>query len=193
MACSFSLGVLYLLTNVSSLNIFWVLIGTLGGMIGGSDLPILYLNSRIRSRQRIIRQELPELMLLLETGNKGRIATLGIFANIYEHWDSILGNTMGKIVKMTQLGTSLEHSINKVATDLDVPEFYKLCSGILQFQDNHDSLASFMASLREQFYQNEELEIQNKTKPYRLWHNFAYRYILWIGLVFWLLAPIITS
>ncbi|MCB9457018.1 MAG: type II secretion system F family protein [Anaerolineaceae bacterium] len=189
----FSFSVFYALSTVAHLDAPWVVLCMLIAAVGGNMIPLLYLNQRIQKRRSLVEQEIPDLILLLDIRMKGRMTTLGVFEAVFERWDMILGTALGKVVGMVQLGMPLEQALNQVAADFNNPELSYLGAGILKFQKNNDGLLTFISGLREQVYQKRETEIQERTRRYRLWHNFACRYLLWVGLSLWFLSPLISG
>lgn len=103
----------------------------LGGFIGGL-LPFVFLNSKIRQRQKMLRRQLPEFLDLLCVSVQAGLSFDGAVAKIIARMKGPLIDEFTRFQNDIGLGMTHQYALTQVARRCDLEEVYLFTTSVIQ-------------------------------------------------------------
>jgi Flp pilus assembly protein TadB len=172
----------------TSLALIWVMLASVGGYF----IPWLYLRSRIRARRRTIRQEMPDVLLLLQSWIMERVTLEKALRYVAERWHGELPRVFGGITARIQLGMEPIHAYVWAIDVIGIEEYAFLSAAFMQYPDTIEGLPNLFSDLRETVNATHYAALQRHITVLRLLHKFAW-WGVGFGVSVWLLALLLAQ
>ena len=145
-------GVLaFLITSISpTIGLTAKLIApVLMGMLG-FFLPVLWLGSKIKKRQKEIIKSLPDAMDLLTIAVEAGMGFDGALQKVAEKWANELSKGFAKVVQEMRLGVIRREALRNMSQNMDVPDVTSFVAAIIQADQLGVSIAKILRIQSEQ-------------------------------------------
>ena len=119
------------------------------GMLG-FFLPVLWLGSKIRKRQKEIIKSLPDAMDLLTIAVEAGMGFDGALQKVAEKWDNELSKGFAKVVQEMRLGVIRREALRNMSQNMDVPDVTSFVAAIIQADQLGVSIAKILRIQSEQ-------------------------------------------
>jgi tight adherence protein C len=119
------------------------------GMLG-FFMPVLWLGSKIRKRQKEIIKSLPDAMDLLTIAVEAGMGFDGALQKVAEKWDNELSKGFNKVVQEMRLGVLRREALRNMSSNMDVPDVTSFTAAIIQADQLGVSIAKILRIQSEQ-------------------------------------------
>lgn len=139
--------VLTLILNVQPPQnvLFWGI-----GLFLGFYLPVLWLRSKIRSRQHEIQKALPDALDMLCISVEAGLGFDAAMAKVIEKWDNELSRTFARASAEIRLGKLRREALRDMANRCDVPDLSNFIAAVIQADQLGVSIAKVLRIQSEQ-------------------------------------------
>ncbi|MBN1953774.1 MAG: type II secretion system F family protein [Anaerolineae bacterium] len=114
------------------------------GTLLGAFLPVLWLGSKIRTRQDEIRKALPDALDLLTICVEAGLGFDQAMFKVVEKWDNELSNSFAKVLQEIQLGKVRREALRAMADNVDVSDVSTFIAAIIQADQLGVSIAKVL-------------------------------------------------
>jgi tight adherence protein C len=139
-----TLGVLMFLLSLLSTGFVMGLALAAGGLLIGFILPILWLRSKIRSRQTEIIKSLPDALDLLTIAVEAGMGFDGAMQKLGDKWDNELSKGFNKVVQEMRLGIPRRDALKNMDKTMQVPDVTTFVAAIIQAEQLGVSMAKVL-------------------------------------------------
>jgi tight adherence protein C len=115
-----------------------------GGLLIGFILPILWLRSKIRSRQTEIIKSLPDALDLLTIAVEAGMGFDGAMQKLGDKWDNELSKGFNKVVQEMRLGIPRRDALKNMDKTMQVPDVTTFVAAIIQAEQLGVSMAKVL-------------------------------------------------
>jgi tight adherence protein C len=115
-----------------------------GAAFGGFFLPHLMLSSKITSRQKEIRNAMPDALDLLTICVEAGLGFDAAMAKVSEKWDNQLALAFARTIKEVQLGKVRRDALKDMSDRLGIPEMTSFVAAIIQSEQLGVSMAKVL-------------------------------------------------
>jgi tight adherence protein C len=145
-----TLGLAFALTTVLNTPVpqnllYWAI----GGVVG-FYLPVLWLRSKIRSRQHEIQKALPDALDMLCISVEAGLGFDAAMAKVIEKWDNELCRTFARASAEIRLGKLRREALRDMAQRCDVPDLSNFIAAVIQADQLGVSIAKVLRIQSEQ-------------------------------------------
>ncbi len=132
-------------TPVPQNLLYWAI----GGVVG-FYLPVLWLRSKIRSRQHEIQKALPDALDMLCISVEAGLGFDAAMAKVIEKWDNELSRTFARASAEIRLGKLRREALRDMAHRCDVPDLSNFIAAVIQADQLGVSIAKVLRIQSEQ-------------------------------------------
>jgi tight adherence protein C len=132
-------------TPVPQNLLFWVV-----GLVLGFYLPVLWLRSKIRTRQHEIQKALPDALDMLCISVEAGLGFDAAMAKVIEKWDNELSRTFARASAEIRLGKLRRDALRDMANRCDVPDLSNFIAAVIQADQLGVSIAKVLRIQSEQ-------------------------------------------
>lgn len=143
-----SLGVFFSFTLRSDPAVLLLFLG-LGGALG-FFLPLLWLNARIRARQKEVQKALPDALDLLTISVEAGLGFDAAMAKVAEKWDNELSRAFGRAIAEIRVGKLRREALRDMAARIEVADMTNFIAAIIQADQLGVSIAKVLRIQAEQ-------------------------------------------
>jgi tight adherence protein C len=115
-----------------------------GAAFGGFYLPHLMLTSRVTSRQKEIRNAMPDALDLLTICVEAGLGFDAAMAKVSEKWENQLSLAFARTIKEIQLGKVRREALKDMSDRLGIPEMTSFVAAIIQSEQLGVSMAKVL-------------------------------------------------
>jgi tight adherence protein C len=133
-------------------------------LIVTSNLPKMWLRSRVRSRQNKIRKGLPDALDMLSVCADAGLGFDQSMQRVSEHWDTPLAVEFRRVVSEMEMGISRQRAMRNVAERLDVAELSSFVAVILQSDQLGMSISETLHSQAIQMREERRFRAQEEAR-----------------------------
>src|SRR5262245_39081898 len=126
-----------------------LLIALLGALIG-FFMPILWLRSKIRKRQKEIVKTLPDALDLLTITVEAGMGFDGAIQKVAEKWENELSKSFAKVNQEMRLGVVRREALKNMDRSMEVPDVTTFVAAIIQAETLGVSIAKILRVQSEQ-------------------------------------------
>ncbi len=147
-----------------------VLTFTLAGLLIGYLLPNMWLNRRIRSRQRAIRKALPDVLDMLTICVNAGLGFDAAMARVVEKWDNPLTEEFERVLYEMRMGLPRSDALRNLAERTGVPEISSFVAIIVQAERLGASISHTLQAQAEAMREHRRLwaEEQARKAPIKM-------------------------
>jgi len=173
----------------SSMNLFYI--G--GATFLGSYIPVSMLTSRIRNRQKEVRNAMPDALYLLTICVEAGLGFEAAMSKLSEKWDNELSLAFAITLREIQLGKVRREALKDLSDRIGLPELTLFVAAIVQSEQLGVSMAKvlriqsndmFVARREKILYELSRLDLASKTLFFILFG---------LVFVFWFLWPVLAQ
>ncbi len=119
-----------------------ILIPTVAAL--GFYLPVMWLGSKIRNRQKEIIRALPDALDLLTICVEAGLGFDAAMAKVVEKWDNQLSQAFAKVLQEIQLGKLRREALRDMADSMEVPDVSTFVAAVIQAEQLGVSIAKVL-------------------------------------------------
>ncbi len=139
------LGVVMLLAlGRTSISLFQKLLLIPAVTLLGAFLPVMWLGSKIRTRQSNVTRALPDALDLLTICVEAGLGFDAAMARVVAKWDNDLSDSFGKALQEIQLGKLRREALRNMADNLQVPDVSTFVAAVIQAEQLGVSIAKVL-------------------------------------------------
>ena len=112
--------------------------------IVGFYLPELWLRGRINSRQKEIRNSMPDALDLLTICVEAGLGFDAAMAKVHDKWDNELSHEFGRVIREIQLGKLRREALRDMADRMGVAEMTSFVAAVIQSEQLGVSMAKVL-------------------------------------------------
>lgn len=120
------------------------------GLLLGFYLPVLWLRSKIRTRQHEIQKALPDALDMLCISVEAGLGFDAAMAKVIEKWDNELSRTFARASAEIRLGKLRREALRDMANRCDVPDLSNFIAAVIQADQLGVSIAKVLRIQSEQ-------------------------------------------
>lgn len=143
-------GAIVFASTSQSLSTLWKIIIIPAGAIAGNYLPVLWLNSRMKQRQKEIIRALPDVLDLLTICVEAGLGFDAAMARVVEKWDNELTRAFGRVLQEIRLGKLRREALRDMADSVDVNDLSTFVAAVIQADQLGVSIAKVLRIQSEQ-------------------------------------------
>jgi len=140
----------FALTVLANANFGQQLLFTLVMGLLGFFLPVLWLRSRIRRRQREIVKTLPDALDLLTISVEAGLPFDGAMQRVAEKWDNELSRGFQRMLNEMRIGKTRREALRDMAARMEVPDVTSFVAALIQADQLGISIAKILRVQSEQ-------------------------------------------
>ena len=110
----------------------------------GAFLPVMWLGSKIRTRQSNVTRALPDALDLLTICVEAGLGFDAAMARVVAKWDNDLSDSFGKALQEIQLGKLRREALRNMADNLQVPDVSTFVAAVIQAEQLGVSIAKVL-------------------------------------------------
>ena len=110
----------------------------------GYYLPFLYVQRRIRQRQRMILKALPDALDLITVGVQAGLSFDGALQQIVDKWENELALEFARVLRDIQLGKPRSEALKDMAERVGLPELTSFVAAIVQAEQLGVNLSNIL-------------------------------------------------
>ncbi|MGH7463470.1 MAG: type II secretion system F family protein [Longimicrobiales bacterium] len=137
-------GVAFLLFSIAGNEISTTLLVTVVSAGLGFFLPVLWLGSKIRTRQANIVKSLPDALDLLTVCVEAGLAFDQAMKKVTEKWDNELSLAMARVLQEIQVGRLRRDALRDMANRIELPDVTSFVAAIIQAETLGVSMAKIL-------------------------------------------------
>ncbi len=170
LSASLGAAVVAFVTVNLRMAIVQVLLFTAAGLLAGYILPNIWLNRRIRSRQRAIRKALPDVLDMLTICVNAGLGFDAAMARVVEKWHNPLTEEFERVLYEMRMGLSRAEALRNLAERTAVPELSSFVAIIVQAERLGASISHTLQSQAEAMREHRRLwaEEQARKAPIKM-------------------------
>jgi tight adherence protein C len=127
-----------------------IVLGVALGTGLGFFFPIIWLSSKIRSRQHEIQKSLPDALDLLTISVEAGLAFDSAIAKVVEKWDNELSRGFGRVISEVRVGKVRREALRDMAGRMDVQDVSTFIAAVIQADQLGVSIAKVLRIQSEQ-------------------------------------------
>jgi len=116
----------------------------------GFYLPLLWLNRRIKARQKEILRALPDALDLLTICVEAGLGFDAAMSKVAEKWDNELARAFARTIAEIRMGKTRREALRDMSTRMDVPEVTSFVAAVIQADQLGVSIAKVLRIQSEQ-------------------------------------------
>jgi tight adherence protein C len=136
-----------ILLRAAPLNL---IIFTLGAVAVGYLLPVYWLRSKIKKRQKVILKTLPDAIDLMTISVEAGLAFDGAMQRVADKWDNALSREFQRAIAEMRVGTSKRDALRELVARTAVPDLGTFVASIIQADQLGVSIAKVLRIQSEQ-------------------------------------------
>jgi tight adherence protein C len=138
------------LSLVTGSAITMVLMYSLLGMVVGYILPVFWLRSRIKKRQKVILKTLPDAIDLMTISVEAGLAFDGAMQRVADKWNNALSAEFGRALSEMRVGKSKRDALRELVARTGVSDLSTFVASIIQADQLGVSIAKVLRIQSEQ-------------------------------------------
>jgi tight adherence protein C len=140
------IGILFLTRDLTALNLAM----GIGTAIAAFLLPPLWLLTRIRRRQELVRRGLPDALDMLSVCATAGLGFDQSLQRVSDYWSSALGQEFGRTVTEMSMGISRQEALRNLSNRIDIVELSSFVTLIIQSDQLGMSIADTLHAQADQ-------------------------------------------
>ncbi|HZQ09027.1 MAG TPA: type II secretion system F family protein [Anaerolineae bacterium] len=116
----------------------------------GFYMPLLWLNRKIKQRQKAIQKQLPDAMDLLTISVESGLGFDAAMAKVAEKWDNELSRAFARTISEIRVGKLRREALRDMAARIEVADFTNFIAAIIQADQLGVSIAKVLRIQSEQ-------------------------------------------
>ncbi|MFZ4828565.1 MAG: type II secretion system F family protein [Phototrophicaceae bacterium] len=137
---------------------------TVGAVLMGFYLPVMWINGKISRRQQEIVKALPDALDLLVICVEAGLGFDAAMGKVYEKWDNDLSVAFGRVLREVQLGKGRRDAMKDMSERLAVPDVTTFVAAIIQADTMGVSMAHILRVQSEQMRIKRRQRAQEKAQ-----------------------------
>lgn len=146
-----ALGVLGLVVGLlTGAALIQLLMYTMVALIAGFTLPVFWLRSKVKKRQKIILKTLPDAIDLMTISVEAGLAFDGAMQRVADKWDNALSAEFGRALAEMRVGKSKRDALRELVARTGVADLSTFVASIIQADQLGVSIAKVLRIQSEQ-------------------------------------------
>lgn len=183
------LAVLFFLVTLLTSSITMAAVVSPVGFLIGFILPILWLRSKIRSRQTEIIRALPDALDLLTIAVEAGMGFDGAMQKLADKWDNELSKGFSKVVQEMRLGIPRREALRNMDKTMGVPDITTFVAAIIQAEILGVSIAKILRVQSDQMRVKRRQRAQEMANKAPIKMLFPMVFLIFPALFIVLLGP----
>jgi tight adherence protein C len=155
----------------------------------GFFMPVIWLGSRIRSRQNEIIKALPDALDLLTICVEAGLGFDAAMSKVADKWDDSLSMEFGRVVQEMQLGKLRREALRGMADRMDVPDVSTFVAAVIQADQLGVSMAKVLRIQSDQMRLRRRQRAEEKAHQAPIKMLFPMAFLIFPALFIVLLGP----
>ena len=155
----------------------------------GFFMPVIWLSSRIRSRQGEIVKALPDALDLLTICVEAGLGFDAAISKITEKWDDPLSMEFGRVIQEIQLGKLGREALRDMSDRMDVPDITTFIAAVVQAQQLGVSMSKVLRIQSDQMRLRRRQRAEEKAHQAPVKMLFPMAFLIFPALFIVLLGP----
>jgi len=155
----------------------------------GFFMPVIWLSSRIRSRQSEIVKALPDALDLLTICVEAGLGFDAAISKITEKWDDPLSMEFGRVIQEIQLGKLGREALRDMSDRMDVPDITTFIAAVVQAQQLGVSMSKVLRIQSDQMRLRRRQRAEEKAHQAPIKMLFPMAFLIFPALFIVLLGP----
>jgi len=155
----------------------------------GFFMPVIWLGSRIRSRQSEIVRALPDALDLLTICVEAGLGFDAAISKITEKWEDPLSMEFGRVIQEIQLGKLGREALRDMSDRMDVPDVTTFIAAVVQAQQLGVSMSKVLRIQSDQMRMRRRQRAEEKAHQAPVKMLFPMAFLIFPALFIVLLGP----
>jgi tight adherence protein C len=134
----------FLLFTVTKRPFIQIIGATAVGGVFGFLMPVIWLGSKIRSRQSDVVKSLPDALDLLTISVEAGLGFDAAMAKVAEKWDNEVSRGFARVIQEIRIGKLRREALRSMAENMDVPDVTSFVAAIIQADQLGVSIAKIL-------------------------------------------------